>query len=219
MAASREADPAIDPAIDGVRPAIVCRPGSAAEVGEALAIAQGHSAAVAPTGGATKLGLGNPPRRLDILLALDALIGIVDYSPADLTVTCRAGTVWRDLQAHLAAHGQFVPIDPPFADRATVGGVLATNSYGPSRIGYGTARDHLIGVAVANPDGAVTRAGGKVVKNVAGYDLNKLYIGSLGTVGVIVEATWKLLPVPVASATLLFSLDGPNAATDIATRV
>ena len=214
----RPADPAIDRAIDGVSPALVCRPASVDEVAGALAVANRHGAGVVPRGGGTKLGLGAPPRRADLLLALDQIHAIGEYSPADLTISCQAGVRWRDLQAYVGAHQQFVPIDPPFASDATVGGVLATNSYGPSRIGYGAPRDYLIGVKVANPDGALTKAGGKVVKNVAGYDLNKLYIGSLGTVGVIVEATWKLLPMPATSETLLIGLPDVRAASQIALR-
>lgn len=120
-----------DPAIDGVRPAIVCRPGTPAEVAAVLAVADRHRAAVIPVGGGTKTGLGNPPRAAEILLRLDGLRQVGDFSPADLTAGCQAGLRWAEFQQHLAAAGQFVPLDPPFADRATVGGVLATNSFGP----------------------------------------------------------------------------------------
>lgn len=215
----RPAGPGRDDAIDGRLPALYCRPGSPEQVAAVLAAAGRHGAAVIPRGEGTKLGLGAPPRRADVLLALAGLNAIGDYSPADLTVTCQAGARWAGLQADVGAQGQMVPLDPPFRDRTTAGGVVAANASGPSRAGYGSARDYLIGVQVANADGTISKAGGKVVKNVAGYDLNKLYTGSLGTVGIILETTWKLLPLPAMSATVLFALDGWASGTQIALQI
>lgn len=156
-------------------------------------------------GGGTKDHLG----RLyptDVTLETAGLAGIVDHVPEDLTVTVRAGTPMRAVRDALAAHGQFLPIDAPHVERgATVGGVIAADSNGFGRYRYGSVRDLLLGVRAALPDGTIARAGGRVVKNVAGYDLDKLFIGSLGTLGVVVEATFKILPVPpvtrAASAT------------------
>src|SRR5207248_8497338 len=115
-------------------------------------------------------------------------LGVIEYNPADLTVTVGAGTRLAELQRELAKEGQMLALNPPDPDRATIGGILATNASGPRRLKYGSARDLVIGMRVAEPSGALTRSGGKVVKNVAGYDLNNLYIGSLGTLAVIAEA-------------------------------
>src|SRR2546423_6530015 len=168
-------------AVDGVVPRFVAAPGSIEELGAVLRTAADQGWAVSPRGGGTKMGLGNPPRALDLVLDTCGLRGLVDYTPADMTVTVRAGTGLADLQAELAVHGQMLALDPPFAEEATIGGILATNDSGPHRLGYGTARDLVIGTRVVGMDGRATKAGGKVVKNVTGYDLNKLYIGSLGT--------------------------------------
>src|SRR6266498_4107469 len=139
-----------------------------------------------------------PPRRVDLALLTTGLNHIVEYEPADLTVTVEAGMRFADLQAALGEHGQFLALDPAVDSNATIGGIIATNASGPLRFSFGSARDLVIGTRVANPDGSLTRAGGRVVKNVAGYDLNKLHIGGLGTLGVIVELSFKLAPIPPA---------------------
>jgi glycolate oxidase FAD binding subunit len=157
---------------------------------------------VAPVGGGTQLDLGMPPTRVDVLLETTRLNRIVEYEPADLTVTVEAGMRFAELQRILGEQGQFLALDPPLEDAATIGGAIATNASGPLRFAYGSARDLVIGTRVANPDGTVTHAGGRVVKNVAGYDLNKLYIGSLGTLAVLVELSFKLAPIPPSTATL-----------------
>ena len=156
------------------------------------------------------------PRRLDLLLATTGLNRVVEYEPADLTVTVEAGMRFSDLQALLAEQGQFLALDPAAEPEATIGGLIATNASGPLRFAYGTARDLVIGTRVANPDGTLTRAGGRVVKNVAGYDLNKLYVGSLGTLAVIVELSFKLAPIPPALATVVgqFELERLRARRD-----
>jgi len=136
----------------------------------------------------------------DIVLETAALSGVVAHVPADLTVTVAAGTPLAELQRALAQHGQTLPLDPPHGDRATIGGVVAANSSGFRRARYGGVRDLLIGTTTALADGSVARAGGRVVKNVAGYDMNKLLVGSLGTLGVITECTFKVLPMPAATA-------------------
>ena len=136
----------------------------------------------------------------DGVLQTTALTGVVDHVPADLTVTVRAGTRFADLQAALRTAGQHVPLDPPHADAATVGGIVAANSNGFGRLRYGGVRHLVIGTTTALTDGTVAHSGGRVVKNVAGYDLNKLLIGSLGTLGVITEMTLRVLPLPKARA-------------------
>jgi len=189
--------------IDGVAPAEHLHPATADELAEALHAADSAGKAVAPVGGGTHLALGMPPERIDLALHTGALERIVEYEPADLTVTVEAGIRFVDLQARLGEQGQFLALDPSVDAASTIGGILATNASGPLRFAYGTARDLVIGTRVANPDGTLTRSGGRVVKNVAGYDLNKLYIGSLGTLGITVEVSFKLAPIPPASATLV----------------
>ncbi len=189
------------PAVDGVRPGVRVSPGDAEEVASVLQLCAQHGAAVIPTGSGSALDLGNVPRGADVLLSTNRLDQILQYTPADMTVSVQAGVSLADLQAELAPHGQFLPVDPPNAGRATIGGVVATAASGPRRTGYGAVRDLLIGIRLAHPDGQTTRAGGMVVKNVTGYDMGKLYTGSLGTLGVIVEANFKLLPFPADEQT------------------
>ena len=149
------------------------------------------------------LSIGNPPLGYDLALSTSRLIGIVEYNPADLTVIARAGTTMAELERELRENGQFLPLDPPLPDRATIGGVLASNASGRWRTAYGSARDMVIGMRVALPSGQVAKSGGRVVKNVAGYDLAKLFIGSFGSLGVIVEAALKIYPLPAATHTLV----------------
>ena len=129
---------------------------------------------------------------------LRALDRVTEYTPEDMTVTVEAGLTLAGLQARLAQGGQWLPIDPPNPERLTIAGLLNTNASGPRRFGYGTIREHLIGLKVVLADGRVIQSGGRVVKNVAGYDLQKLFVGSQGSLGVIVEATFKLRPLPEA---------------------
>ncbi|MBV9171642.1 MAG: FAD-binding oxidoreductase [Chloroflexi bacterium] len=188
------------------------RPATADELAAALHEADEHVQAVTPVGGGTQLDLGMPPARVDVLLETTALDRVVEYEPADLTVTVEAGMRFDALQRLLGENGQFLALDPPALEGATIGGLIATNASGPLRFSYGGPRDLVIGTRVANPDGTLTRAGGRVVKNVAGYDLNKLYIGSLGTLAVIVELSFKLAPIPPAAATIVGAFSSPDAA-------
>jgi len=191
--------------IGAAAPAAVVRPGSAEAVAQLLALANEHGWAVSPRGGGTALDLGNPLRRLDVVLDLGRMSTVVDYQPDDLTVTAQAGVTIGQLNRVLAARNQELPLDVPLPNSATVGGALATNLSGPRRMRYGTARDLAIGMQAATPASGLHRAGGKVVKNVAGYDLVKLQIGALGTTAVITEVTFKLLPVPRACAAIAAS--------------
>jgi glycolate oxidase FAD binding subunit len=188
--------------IDGLTPSQRLTPSSVEELAQALHEADAAGQAVAPVGGGTQLDLGMPPSRLDLALETTGLNHVVEYEPADLTVTVEAGMLLNELQRVLGDNGQFLALDPPLDDAATIGGAIATNASGPLRFAYGSARDLVIGTRVANPDGTITHAGGRVVKNVAGYDLNKLYIGSLGTLAIVVELSFKLAPIPPAMATL-----------------
>src|SRR5919201_4924094 len=193
------------PSIDGLHPISRSTPSSAAELAEALHAADSAGQAVIPYGGGTQLDLGMPPTRADLLLETGQLHRVVEYEPADLTVTVEAGMRFGELQRLLGDNGQFLALDPPADAEASIGGLIATNASGPLRFSYGTARDLVIGTRVANPDGTLTHAGGRVVKNVAGDHLNKLYIGSLGTLGIIVELSFKLAPVPPVMSTALGS--------------
>jgi glycolate oxidase FAD binding subunit len=198
--------------VDAVRPALVARPGTAEEVGALLAGAGEYAAGVLPRGAGVHQHLGGVPARADLVIETARLAGITDYTPADYVVAVRAGTPLRDLQAELAAHNQWLPLDPPGGSRATVGGVVAANRNGPRRLLWGSVRDLLIGIRVALPTGEVIKAGGKVVKNVAGYDLGKLFIGSLGAAGVITEATFKISPLPGEGVTVAVAVPDLEAA-------
>ncbi|HEU5003361.1 MAG TPA: FAD-binding oxidoreductase [Actinomycetota bacterium] len=170
-------------------------PATPGEVAEVLADAAAEGRSVRPVGGGTKLGWGRPFPEPGLVVSTSGLAGVVEYNAADLTVVVQAGVRLDELQAVLAGRGQMLPLDPPSAD-ATVGGIVATADSGPLRHSAGGVRDLVLGITVALSDGTVARAGGKVIKNVAGYDLGKLYAGSFGTLGVIVEVALRLHPVP-----------------------
>jgi glycolate oxidase FAD binding subunit len=186
--------------VDGVVPGLVIRPGTQDEVSKVLAACAGANAAVIPWGGGTVMGLGNRPRRADVVILLDRLDQIVEFDAANLCVTVEAGVKLGALQAALGQKKEILPLDPPADAKVTAGGLVAANQSGPSRLLYGTARDWVLGMRVALPDGERVHCGGKVIKNVSGYDMNKLFIGSLGTLGIITEVTFKLLPLPAMRA-------------------
>ncbi len=188
--------------VAGLVPAHVAVPASLDELGEVIALASSAGKSVAPRGGGTQTELGNRLECLDLVVDLSRLDEIT-HNPGDLTATAQAGVTIGALQAKLGERGQFLALDPPLPGRATVGGTLATGLSGPLKWQYGSLRDTVIGMAVAQPDGRVTRSGGNVVKNVSGYDMSRLHIGGLGTLGIIAEASFKLMPQPVAEATLL----------------
>lgn len=184
--------------VDGRTPAAVVFPGSVEETARVVRLAAAAGVPVVPWGGGTQMTLGAPPPDGALVVSTRRLARVLEHEPGDLTATVQAGITLEVLQGALAGGGQWLPLDPPEPEAATLGGVLATNAFGPRRQGYGTARDLVLGLRVVAPDGEVVRAGGKVVKNVAGYDLVKLYLGALGTLGIIVEATLKLRPRPDA---------------------
>jgi len=182
--------------VEGRTPEAVVLPGSRAEVASVVAMAAEQEVPLIPWGGGTKMGVGAPPTRLGLVLGLKRLDRVVEHEPGDLTVTVEAGVTLQALQAELGRRGQWLSLDPAWPERATIGGILASNASGPRRHLYGSARDLLIGVSVVHADGSIVRGGGKVVKNVAGYDLPKLYVGSYGALGILVDATLKLRPLP-----------------------
>jgi len=192
-------------AIDGMVPRTVLLPSSEAEVAEALRAAADEGAVVVPWGAGSYQDLGNPPERVDVVLSLERLNRVIDYIPADMTITVGAGMRLADLDALTAVNGQRLPSDPPRGAQATVGGIVATAAAGPRRMAYGGVRDLVLGVRLALVSGKVVKAGGKVVKNVAGYDLPKLVIGSLGTLAVVTEVSVRLRPVPADRRTLLLT--------------
>ena len=201
---------------DGVQPRLVAEPVTPEGFGASLAWAKSEGLRVLVAGGRTKLDWGAASGPIDLLLSTARLDRVVEHRHGDLTATVEAGATLSAVNAALAAHGQRLPWDPPWADRATVGGIVATNDSGPSRHGHGAPRDSIIGVTVARADGRVARAGGIVVKNVAGYDLSRLLTGSFGCLGVILTATFKLAPAPPASRTLEVTVDSLEQAASVA---
>jgi glycolate oxidase FAD binding subunit len=192
-------------AADGQVADIVCRPTAAAEVAAALRLCSEAQAIVTPWGGGTAMTIGNPPRRVDVIIDLQKLGRVIDHDPGNLTVTVQSGMKLSELQNDLAQHRQFAPFDPPFPARATIGGTIAANINGPRRSFFGAVRDLVIGTKVALPSGEQIKAGGKVVKNVAGYDMCKLFVGSLGTLGIITEVTVRVAPLAESAVTVLAS--------------
>lgn len=204
-------------AVDDRVPEAVVFPGNAQELSEVMKLAWSEQLSVVPWGSGTQIGLGSIPVRVDLVVGLRRLAQIIDHEPGDLTATLQAGIPLREVQASLHRSGQFLPFDPARCERRTIGGILATNSSGPWRHRYGTARDLVIGIRVVHADGTITKGGAKVVKSVSGYDMNKLYIGSLGTLGIILEATFRLYPLPAVERTwIALFLTGQAAARVLA---
>ena len=231
LAALATACPATRPAqpgdaVAGVMPRFAASPATIAEASDLLRAAAVHDLAVVPRGGSSKLGWGAPPRRCDLVVDTRAMDQVLEHAAGDLVVRVQAGVSLAQLGEVLAGAGQQLALDPPPYSApptagsaaasgwqgATVGGVLATGAAGPRRLRYGTPRDLLIGITVIRADGTVAHAGGKVVKNVAGYDLGKLFTGSFGTLGLIVEAVFRLHPRPASAAYVTVDCDGPDEA-------
>ena len=199
-------------AVDGVTPRWLVRPASVDEVARVMTLAASEGLAVAPRGSGSALDLGMPPARVDLALDLSRLTGILEYVPADMVVTVQAGVRLDVLGRELGKHGQMLALDPYGGSSRTVGGVLACGASGQRRFRYGTGRDLLLGARFVQAEGTVTWGGSKVVKSVTGYDVPKLLAGSLGTLGVIVEATLRLHPAPPASGSWLFAFTSRAAA-------
>jgi len=231
LAALATACPATRPAqpgdaVAGVMPRFAASPATIAEASDLLRAAAAHDLAVVPRGGSSKLGWGAPPRRCDLVVDTRAMDQVLEHAAGDLVVRVQAGVSLAQLGEVLAGAGQQLALDPPPYSApptagsaaasgwqgATVGGVLATGAAGPRRLRYGTPRDLLIGITVIRADGTVAHSGGKVVKNVAGYDLGKLFTGSFGTLGLIVEAVFRLHPRPASAAYVTVDCDGPDEA-------
>jgi glycolate oxidase FAD binding subunit len=186
--------------IDGQRPAAVCYPASIEALSHCVASATALDLTVVPIGNGTQLHMGRAPRRYDVAVSTQRLNRILAHEAADLTVTVEAGTTLAELGKKLAAASQFLALDPAAAEDMTVGGVIATNASGPLRLSYGRVRDLLIGIVAVLADGTIVKGGGRVVKNVAGYDVMKLLTGSYGTLAIVAEATFKVHPRPAVES-------------------
>ncbi len=203
-------------AVAGVQPSFVAAPASVDEASAVMRAAAGLGLAVVPRGGGTRLGWGCPPGRCDLIVETRLMNAVIEHAAGDLVARIQAGVPVQHLSAVLGEAGQRLALDPPaLRHGGTVGGLLATGVAGPLRLRYGTPRDLLIGITVVRADGVVTRSGGKVVKNVAGYDLGKLYAGSYGTLGLIAEAAFRLHPLPAAAAFVTLECAGPAAARSL----
>lgn len=202
--------------VDGLKPLLSVTPTSLVEVQSVLCDAHRDGHAVIPIGSGGRLEFGNVPAAYHTALLTSSLDKIVAYEPADMTVTVEAGVTLKDLQAVLAERGQYLPIDV-CGPSGTVGGLLGANAFGALRHRYGTARDWLIGLRVVHADGSTSKSGGRVVKNVSGYDLHKVHIGALGSLGIIAEATFKVAPLPKADLTFVLGCPSASAAASIIT--
>lgn len=193
--------------VDGVTPKYVVTPGSETEISEIIKLCNLESLAISAFGSMTKKSIGNIPKRLDIALSTLKLNKLTNHQPDDMIVTTEPGLSLKKLQNILKTKEQFLPIDPPHVNKgATIGGIISTNDSGPRRVRYGTARELLIGIKAVRSDGKIIKGGSKVVKNVAGYDLPKLFVGSIGTLGILTETTFRVFPVPEASETIILGI-------------
>jgi len=206
-------------AVDGKSPAWVVYPPSAEQVAAVLRYAADHGLAVLPCRNATKLDTGNPPRHYDVALSLKELNQVWHYEPADLTISAEPGMKLGDFQHFVGRHRLWLPIDPRGGAKASLGGILATNSAGPLRLRYGAPRDMVLGLKIATTEGKIIKTGGRVVKNVAGYDLGKLLVGSYGSLGVIVESSLKLYPLPAERRTVVLRAGTLGTARDLRRRI
>jgi len=231
--------------VDGIVPEAVIYPTDLGQAAKLIKMANTEKWAVIPWGGGTKMAMGNVPRRVNLVLSTSRLDKVIDIDVANLTVTAQSGVRLGDLQDLLVGtenrcffpvesdltkqadymcsgrdyKGVFLPLDPPFSNRATLGGVIASNSTGPKRLRYGLPRDLVLGVRYIAPTGEIIGMGGKTVKNVSGYDVSKIMVGSLGTLGILGDITCRLLPLPEQIATVLASFATLAGATAFADRV
>ncbi len=189
----------------GLSPRLVFEPATEAEAAEAMRACARDRLRVLVVGGGTDLGLGHRPTGIDAVIRTTRLAGVLEHAPHDQIVRALAGTTLSALQARLAPHGQRLALDPPFPTLATLGGLVCANGYGPLRASRGSTRDLVIGATLVRADGVVARGGGKVVKNVAGFDLPRLLVGSLGTLGLLTSVNFRLHPLPEARTTLRFA--------------
>jgi len=205
--------------IDGLRPAAAVRPGTAEEVADIVRFAAAEKLALVASGARTKLSIGCPPRRYDLALDMSRLARMVSYDPGDLTLSVESGIRLGTLSSALAERGQFLPLGVPFLSLATVGGTLASGMDSPLRQLYGTARDYVLGMEFVTGEGTPAKGGGRVVKNVTGYDLHKLLMGSLGTLAVITKVNFRTFPLPVDSRAFVANFETADQALAMSRRV
>jgi glycolate dehydrogenase FAD-binding subunit len=205
--------------IGEVGTSLLVKPASSQEVAECIAVCARARVAVIPAGLMTWLDGGNPPRNADVVISLARMTRVIDYSPADLTATVEAGLTLTEFNQIVGRERQWLPLDPPGFDRASLGAIAACKSSGALRFGFGTVRDYVIGLKLAHADGTESKSGGRVVKNVAGYDMNKLYVGSFGTLAVLTQLTFKLRPLPEKISTVLIRCRSIQQARDAANLV
>jgi glycolate oxidase FAD binding subunit len=232
-------------AVDGIAPRAVVFPRDTKMVAAVVRYGSRNNLAMVPWGSGTKMATGHAPRGVDLVVCMARMNHMLDVDNANLTITVEAGVKIRDIQARLATEedrcylpledltteggeficsdrshsGSFLPLDPPFSERATIGGIVAANSSGPRRLLYGLPRDLVLGVRFVTPTGEIVGAGGKTVKNVSGYDISKLMIGSMGSLGILCEMTLRLLPLPESMETLVFTFDSFSDASAFASAV
>jgi glycolate oxidase FAD binding subunit len=205
--------------IDGLRPSAVIRPESRAQIAEIIKFAASEQMGVIATGGRTKLNIGLPPKRYDLALDMSGLNKIIAYDPGDLTLSVEAGVPLVTVGAALAQHRQFLPLAVPFLKHTTIGGIIASGVDGPLRHFYGTARDFLLGMEFVTGEGVSAKSGGRVVKNVTGYDIHKLMIGALGSLGVITTLNFKTFPLPISTRGFIARFASAAQACDMRNRL
>jgi glycolate oxidase FAD binding subunit len=205
--------------IEGVVPVRVVEPANTDEVARVMRWATDNGVTVAPRGGGTKMSWGNRPAGADLVLSTRKVSRVVEHAWEDMTVVVQAGCTVGELQSTLAQHGQRLALDVLWPEHATIGGVIATNDSGALRLRYGGLRDLIIGATIVLSDGTVAKSGGKVVKNVAGYDMQKLMTGALGTLGIVTEAIFRLHPLGQETRTLTFHTPDLTSATDLLLRL
>ncbi len=205
--------------IDALIPSFIIKPASTEEVCQCLRVCAEFQATVVPAGAMTWLECGNPLRSADVVLSLERMNRVIEYSPPDLVAIVEAGLSLHEFQALTKREGQWLPLDSAGSNDSTLGALAATAASGALRLAFGTPRDYVIGLRLAHIDGTESKSGGRVAKNVAGYDLNKLYVGSYGTLAVITEVNLKLRPLPERQATMLITAKKSARLLDLAKRV
>ena len=206
-------------AVDGKVPRVVACPTSPQEISETMSVAAEHGLSVSPLGGRTRTGLGNAPESLDLAFDMTGVDQVLAHNAADLTATVEAGISVSRFQEVLAEHGQFLAIDPPLPDSATIGGTLAVGWSGPMTWQNWSPRDVVVGMKTVMADGTITKTGGQVVKNVSGYDMARMHIGAMGTLGIIAEVSFKLTPLPARQATVMATFESDRSCLEAALEV
>ena len=206
-------------AVDGITPRAVVRPGSAEQVAEVVRFAAAEKLALIPTGSRSKLAIGMTPARYDIAVDMTRMNRVVAYDPGDLTLAVEAGTGISTLLDALGEKNQWLPLLLPWFDRATLGGILSSNSISPLRYMFGGPRDFLLGLEFVTGDGALCKSGARVVKSVAGYDIHKLLLGAIGTLGIITRVNFRTFPLPRAQRCLVAAFADLRGAWELCRRI